>query len=334
VSWGADSRAETGRRPDSAPGPAIDDVIVTGATGLIGPYLLRRLAEGGLSVQAISRRPHGRTDASRGGNATAGPHQLEPVTAPPELTWTVVDLAAAPADPAVTVMRPAAALVHAAPIWLLPAWLPTLADLGVRRVVAFSSTSRFTKEHSSSAAERALARRLADAEAAVEATAGALGMRWTLLRPSLIYGGGRDRNVSEIARFVARWGFFPVAGEGRGRRQPVHAADLAAAAASVLDTPATFDRAYDVPGGETLTYAEMVTRIARGLGRTPRLLHLPLPLLRAAAGAARLLPRWRHVTSGMADRMNEDLVFDPAPARHDFGYDPRPFAFPDVDARR
>jgi uncharacterized protein YbjT (DUF2867 family) len=99
---------------------------------------------------------------------------------------------------------------------------------------------------------------------------------------------------------------------------------------AILDNPATFDRAYDLPGGETLTYAEMVVRIARGLGRKPRLLHLPLSFLRGVARVASHLPRWSHLTPAMADRMNEDLVFDAVPARRDFGYDPRPFTFPDA----
>ncbi len=70
---------------------------------------------------------------------------------------------------------------------------------------------------------------------------------------------GRDRNVSAIARFVTRFGFFPIAGEaaraGGSRSTPP---TWPAAALAVLDNPATFDRAYDTPGGETLTYAEMV----------------------------------------------------------------------------
>jgi hypothetical protein len=73
----------------------------------------------------------------------------------------------------------------------------------------------------------------------------------------------------------------------------------------------------------------MVSRVARGLGRRPRLLRVPPTLLRAALAAAGRLPRLGHLTPGLADRMGEDLVFDGEPARRDFGYDPRPFRFPD-----
>jgi len=228
-------------------------------------------------------------------------------------------------------LEPIATLVHAAPIWLLPPLLHRLSDLGLRRVVAFSSTSRFTKRDSASPAERDLAQRLVAAEEAVGSIGRDRAIAWTIFRPTLIYGG-RDSSVSAIAGLVRRLGFFPVAGAARGARQPVHASDLARAVVSVLDNATTFGKTYDLPGGETLTYAEMVARIARGMGRKPRLLHLPPAALRFALGLARLLPGLAYLSPQMADRMNEDLCFDDGPARRDFGYSPQGFVYPDPAA--
>jgi nucleoside-diphosphate-sugar epimerase len=286
-------------------------VLVTGASGLVGRRLLPLLVERGFSVLAVSR------------HAPAGPG------AGPA-SWIVLDLERPAALPARLDL-----LVHAAPIWLLPPWLPQAADAGVRRVVAVSSTSRFTKLASGSPREREAAERIAAAEEALRETCRARGVRWTVLRPTLVYGGGRDRNVSDIARFVRRFGFFPVAGRGRGLRQPVHAEDLARAVLAVLDRPSTFDRGYDTPGGEALSYLEMVSRVAVGVGRRPRVLRVPRALLRGALSLASRLPGFGHLAPDVADRMDEDLVFDVTAARRDFGYDPRPFRFPDeTDPRR
>jgi nucleoside-diphosphate-sugar epimerase len=283
--------------------------VLTGARGLVGRRLLPLLLERGFGVQAVSRGP-----APEG--PSAGVH------------WVALDLSRSPGAPGAVGLGPARLAFHAAPVWLLPPWIPVLADAGVRRLVAFSSTSRFTKEHSGSRRERATARRIAEAEERVASACGQRDVRFTILRPTLVWDGEHDRNVSDVARFVRRFGFFPIAGEGLGRRQPVHAADLAAAALAVLDAPATLDRAYDTPGGETLTYREMVARIARGTGREPRLVRVPLPLLREALRLASQLPGLGHLSPEVADRMGEDLVFDVTEARRDFGYDPRAFRFP------
>ena len=201
--------------------------------------------------------------------------------------------------------------------------MPSLVAGGMRRLVAVSSTSRWTKTASPDAGEREVAARLASGEDAVREVCAAHGVAWTILRPTLIYAEGRDGNVSRLAAMARRFGVLPISGAGEGRRQPVHAADLADAVAAVLAAPATHDRAYDLPGGETLSYREMCVRVFEGLGRPPRLWHAPPA---AWALALRLASPWLPgATAAMGERMGQDLVFDPAPAVRDFGWSPRAF---------
>jgi Nucleoside-diphosphate-sugar epimerases len=61
------------------------------------------------------------------------------------------------------------------------------------RVVAFGSTSGQVKQDSGDAAERDLSRRLREAEATVLQAAAARNAAATVLRPTLVYGAGRDR---------------------------------------------------------------------------------------------------------------------------------------------
>jgi nucleoside-diphosphate-sugar epimerase len=206
-----------------------------------------------------------------------------------------------------------------------PAALGGAGGGGAQRVVAFGSTSRFGKAGSSDREERALVLRLIAAETALAEECQARGMTWTLLRPTLIYGSGRDRNVTSIARFARRFGCFAVAGGGRGLRQPVHADDLARAVTAVLQASATANRSYNLTGGETLSYRQMVERILTASGRKPRVLSLPLRPLRLALRLLRLAPRFRHLSAEMADRMNQDLTYDRGAAERDFGYQARPF---------
>jgi len=212
-----------------------------------------------------------------------------------------------------------------APIWVLPQYFGMIEARGVRRVVALSSTSLFVKNDSSDHGEQHIARRLAEGEQALRAWAEARGVEWVILRPTLIYGRGRDKNLTEIVRFVRRWGFFPLLGKAVGLRQPVHAEDVAAACVSALTLPAVANRTYTLSGGETLPYREMVCRVFATLGKLPRLVTIPRWMFQVAVAVVHVLPRYKHWTVEMADRMNRDLVFDHADAARALGFSPRPF---------
>jgi nucleoside-diphosphate-sugar epimerase len=271
-------------------------VLVTGATSLIGRFALPRLQAMDVAFHALSR------------------------TAPDAPGWVQGGLS----DPGLDTLLPECPTVLSlSPIWHLPPGLTTLKAKGMQRLVAFSSTSVSTKAASPDAYEQGMVRRLAEGEEAVRAFCEANGVAWTILRPTLIYAEGQDQNVSRLARLIGRLGFLPLAGKGGGLRQPVHADDLAAAAIAAAASPAAGNRAYDLPGGETLTYRQMAERVFEGMGRRPAILPLPEGLWRLAFALARpLLPG---ATAQMGRRMSEDLAFDGSTAAADFGWNPRPF---------
>jgi nucleoside-diphosphate-sugar epimerase len=272
-------------------------VLVLGATSLIGGHLLSRLKAEDLDPVAFSRRP---------------PAQ--------DACWIGGDLKDADLDERLPV---ATTVFSLSPIWLLPAALPALKARGMERLIAFSSTSRFTKTDSPEAGERAVALELAGAETAVEAWCAGHGVAWTILRPTLIYDEGHDENVSRIARLVKRFHVMPLSGRGEGLRQPVHAADLAAGALAAAHAPATRNKAYNLTGGETVTYRVMVDRVFEGLSRTPRSLPMPTWLFGLVMRLAK--PFYPGATVAMGTRMGQDLTFDSSDAIRDFGWSPRAF---------
>ncbi|WP_158918003.1 SDR family oxidoreductase [Caulobacter sp. S45] len=277
---------------------AATPILVLGGTSLIGRHLLKDLRAQERPFTAISRDPpmDGGSEWLRG-DQTHG------------------DL--------VGRLPQAETALSLSPVWLLPTALPALAAAGVKRLVAFSSTSRTTKADSPSPEERAVAARLTEGEAETERFCEAHEITWTVLRPTLIYSEGEDANISRLAALIRRFGVLPLSGFGGGLRQPVHAADLAQAALAVIDREQTFNRAYDLPGGETLTYRVMVERVFEGLGRKPRIIALPPPIWRF--GLSLMGSRLPDATAAMGARMGEDLAFDPVPARRDFNWAARPF---------
>lgn len=219
-------------------------------------------------------------------------------------------------------------VIVCAPIWLVTEKLINhMVSLGMRRLVAFSSTSVFTKDDSDSAEEREVVQKLRQGEKSTIDYCESQGVAWTILRPTLIYDEGNDENVTQLASMIRKLGFFPICAPANGLRQPVHARDLAIAALQAARAPAAHNKAYDVPGGESLTYRAMVERIYGALQRKPSFLALPEGLWRFGfAVLDALQPKKRLKRNvNMVLRMNRDLWFDASTAHRDFGYAPAPF---------
>lgn len=222
---------------------------------------------------------------------------------------------------------PAQTLIHIADINLVVPHIQAFRDVGVQRVVAFSSTSMLTKVKSTSAFDLAQVDRLQRAEDGLTEACQKMGMAWTILRPTMIYGGLMPKGVVvEIARIIRMTGgWFPLVGDGSGFRQPVHAADLAIAAIQSAESENAANRAFNLSGAEKLTFRQMVERIFQAMGRKPHIIRVPVAGFRAAIFLAQKLPRYSHISTATALRMLKDMSFDHSEATTTFGYSPVPF---------
>ena len=277
-------------------------ILLTGATGQIGDFLLQRLNHTRMDTVAVSRQPQvSRFDEK----------------------WMVCDLLH---DNPFAKSGVIDTWIHAGLLTLTLPWLESAADAGINRLISFSSTSVFTKINSSSDMERTLIGNIRKAEDTIAEHCTSLGIHWTIFRPTLIYGRGTDQNISFIVNMIRRFGFFPVVGDGAALRQPVHADDLAEAVLKVLTQETAFNRTYNLSGGETLTYEDMVGRICLSLHKNPKIIHINPYLYKCVIIMVRkILPRYAFVQPSMVDRMSMDMVFDHDHAIHDFGYNPRSF---------
>lgn len=272
--------------------------LLFGGSGQVGAAVLARLLHGGWQVDALSRAARPRAHGVR---------------------WLRGGFDAMPA-----LSRRYDAIVSCGPLDRFAHWHAG-AGIAAPRVVAFGSTSLAVKQGSADGAERDLAARLGAAEAALFAAARGGGAEAIVLRPTLVYGAARDQTLSRIAAIAGRYRAFPLPRGARGLRQPVHVDDLAAAAVAAIHARGAGGRGYDLPGGETLPYREMVARVLASLDPPRPLLELPMPLFRALLAVARTRGIARQLTDEAIARMRENLVFDAVPAQRDFGYAPRDF---------
>ena len=273
--------------------------LIFGATGQIGWPLADRLQDAGWRVTAVSRQPN---------RDHPGLHWIEGTL--PALAEPMPD--------------DVDAIFSCGPLDLFAQWYAQ-ADIDCPRVVAFGSTSIDVKRGSSDKGERDVAQRLQIAEQQVFDRAAARNAQATLLRPTLIYGGGRDQTLTRIAQLAKRWNRFVLPRNAKGLREPVHVHDLADAALAACDAPATYGKSYALPGGERLSYREMVARVLAVMEPAPTLIEVPGPVFGLVLLGARALGKVGGFNAAAVARMRSDLVFDATPARNDFGYAPRAF---------
>lgn len=189
-----------------------------------------------------------------------------------------------------------------APIWLLAPFLTYLANchpdrlVGLRGVIACSSSSVITKRFASNYFDRELVARLTNAEDQLVSTCRLLALPCRILRPTLIYGRVGpflDQNLSRLITLMRRLPFLPLPAH-TGLRQPIHASQLAAVVFEFVRQFKTsgwdslLPQRITLGGDSELCYSSMLLSLQDSLPHTDparrcRLLFLPSPLFYAAA---------------------------------------------------
>jgi len=271
-------------------------VLLTGASSQLGVFLLPRLKAANFRVIAISRK------------APSVPLEIED-----RIRWQQPG----PAEAQVRY------LVSCGPLEL--ACEQVQVNQKLKRVVAFSTSSTLTKADSHNRAEERQITGIIENEKRLKKQCEERDIPLLLIRPTLIYGCGLDRNVSLLARFGRRFGFIPVASNAAGLRQPVHADDLAAVAVSALlaATPVRLESM--ACGGSTLPYKEMAKKTAAASGNGVRILAISPWVLLATVRLASNFSAFRGINPEMVRRQCKDMTFDDSRLREVLPYAPRPF---------
>ncbi|MEA2280748.1 MAG: hypothetical protein QOK21_1355 [Solirubrobacteraceae bacterium] len=255
-------------------------LLLTGATGLLGSAVLRRLLAAGVDVRCLVRDPRRLGDQRVRVQLAIG-DLAEPASYRRALRGvdTVVHLAGTARDQGAGSIEEVDGLA----VWRLAR---AAERAGVRRML-WTMRLGATPYHPA---------RVQRAEAlAARALAGA-GLELTTLACSLIYGPG-DRRAARLDR-LALLPAVPIAGSGAARVQPLWVEDAAACVVAALDRP---PGRHELAGPDVLTEREVVELALRARGHRRRLVPVPLALLRpllrayeAAVGPAALVT-WEEV---------------------------------------
>jgi len=271
-------------------------IVVTGASGHTGVRLVKDLVEKGKQVRAITRDP-----------------SLIPLDVRKRMEIVRADLTRE--EEAREAVKNAVAVIAMTHIRLAPFLIHAMKAEGVSRGIFMSSTRRFTRFPEETA------RAVISGEEAVMQS----GLRWTIIRASMIYGGKRDNNITHLVRWLETFPIHPLPNGGKMLWQPVFTWDVVAAIEAALERDVSIGKAYTIAGPEPISYKEMVETILRLLGKRRLLIPVPVSWLRLVALLLAKVMSHPPVRVDQIDRLLEDKVFDISDARRDLGFDPIPF---------
>lgn len=256
-------------------------VLVTGASGFIGPHVVARLREEGYLVRVTQRRAAPVTD------------RIEAV---------ITGDLAAPTDwrPALEGVRHVvhlAGLAHAGPGLdeALYQRINTQATLELARAAEAAGIARFVYLSSikaqignvasatlSEADEPRPDEAYGRSKLAAEQGLAGLALDWVALRPVLVYGPGVKANMAALLKLAQLPVPLPL-GDLSVPRSLVAVENLAEAVAFALTPPCPTRRSFIVSDPEPISVAQMIAAMREGLGRRPGLVSVPAGLLRLAA---------------------------------------------------
>lgn len=139
------------------------------------------------------------------------------------------------------------------------------------------------------------------------------GLSYAILRPTVLYGGGEDVLINNIAFFLRRFPVFFIPGDGSYGIQPVHVEDLADLAVEAVYSRESY--VIDAVGPDSYTFKELVQLVGEAIGAKRPLISVPPRLALLAAQVISLFVRDVVLTPEEVEGLMANLLVSHEPPR-------------------
>ena len=197
----------------------------------------------------------------------------------------------------------------------VPSILKACKNKNVKRVIFTSTTAIFTKLNVKSKKIRELAE-----EQITESN-----LDWTIIRPTMIYGSPNDRNIVRLIKWIDKYPFIPIIGNGRFLQQPIFVGDLSKAFVKILKNENTYKKSFNLSGKKALTYNKMISIIKKELRTNCFAVYFPYKFSLALFKTLEKLKIKLFIKSEQIERLNENKNFNFLKAYEAFDFSPISF---------
>ncbi len=233
-------------------------VFITGATGFLGSHVVSYFQTQGYQVVAWARSKAAaeRLQKSTGAAVAIGDfHQHDSLVAASKGSAAIIHLVGAISESGTSSFEE----VHIA---TMRAVIEAARANGISRVIYVSALG--ARPHARS--------RYHQTKFAAENLLRESGLKYTILRPSFIFGEGNHtlrlfRRLTSFPLDLMQLYTLPCLGSGKNLLQPIHVNDVALAIHRSLTNPASVGMEIDLVGPQRITFAEFLTQICKDLGK-------------------------------------------------------------------
>jgi uncharacterized protein YbjT (DUF2867 family) len=289
-------------------------VLVTGATGYVGFYVIKELLEAGHHVVGLARSIDGSKTAS---GISLGLHS--------NATYLVGDVATGAG--VFEAMTGVDAVIHLVGI-IAEKGLQTFEKVhveGTRNVLEATKKAgikRFVQMSALGAGPTAVSG-YSSSKYRAEELVRSSGLAWTIMRPSLIFGRGDDFFGRVLKNLVSQTPIVPQIGDGSFPFRPIWAGDVARAFAQSLEKSATISQTFDLVGPKEFSFKELLDLEMNALGFKKVKVPVPVPIMDIMVPLMNLVPAIAPITKDQYAMLKAGNSADPAPMNAMFNLEMR-----------
>ena len=196
-----------------------------------------------------------------------------------------------------------------------PVIIKACKNAGIKRAIFVSTTAVFTKLNAKSknirlkAEEKILKSKL----------------KYTIIRPTMIFGTLRDRNIIRLIEWVKRYPIIPVFQKGEALQQPVFVEDVASAIVNSLENENSINQIFNIAGAKPLKFSEMIDCIAINLNKKILKVSINSKLAIILLRVLKFLRIRISISQEQVERVIEDKYFSNEKAEKLINYKPKLF---------